>query len=164
MTTKCYSNPLKLSSQRHFTRTINSLIGGYYRSARVRTSRCSFCQGQDQVWTGNGGRTRHLQADTKWSPSWLRVKRPREEERMLQAPLGPRPSSIFGSERHGPEPLALKSQLPLWSVSALRMESLSFRKERSNSAEMAGKVSFYFFEVWRPKNFPDSTNSNGGIM
>lgn len=83
---------------------------------------------------------------------------------MLQAPLGPRPSSIFGSGRHGPEPLALKSQLPLWSVSALRMESLSFRKERSNSAEMAGKVSFYFFEVWRPKNFPDSTNSNGGIM
>lgn len=83
---------------------------------------------------------------------------------MLQAPLGRRPSSIFGCERHRPEPLALKSQPPVWSASTLWLESLAFRKERSNTTETAGKVSFYFFDVRQPWNFPDSTDSNGGIM
>lgn len=101
-------------------------------------SRCSFCQGQDQNWTAvqeEGGdfvlighleppqwcstcnQEGHKMETQLGRPVW--VKRPGEEERMVQARLGPHPISIFSSELHHPESLAPKSQLPLWSIRGL---------------------------------------------
>lgn len=129
--------------QAHFTCTIKSVIGGYYKLLSVRTSRCSFMsrsgceldreeeeEGVDfrtHQALGAPAMTWHRQPlkDTKWSPSWPRTsvsqKRPGEEEQMLQARLGPHPISILSSELHRPESLALNSQLPLWSVSRWRL-------------------------------------------
>lgn len=62
-------------------------------------------------------------------PAPVRVKRPGEEESMLQARLGPRPISIFSTELHHPESLAPNSQLPLWSMSRWRLHSAAFCRD-----------------------------------
>lgn len=69
---------------------------------------------------------------TKWSPSWPHTsesKGPGEEERMLQAQLGPHPISILSSELHHPESLAPNSQLPLWSISRWRLHFTAFFRD-----------------------------------
>lgn len=53
-------------------------------------------------------------------------KGPGEKEGMLQAPLGPHPISILGSELHHPASLAPNSQLPLWSISRWRLHCAAF--------------------------------------
>lgn len=131
--------PAHLNSpvQTHFTCTIKTVIGGYYKLLSVRTSRCSFCQGQD-YWRRRGFKfvpIRHLEPP-QWRGTcnqkkaqngvpagltWVWVKEPGEEWRMLQARLVPHRISIFCSELCHPESLAPNSQLPFCSISCCTM-------------------------------------------